>query len=346
MTHRQTDKFLCLFLSLLSLLPLLSALYPGYKVNSWQISEWLINYQGGFVRRGLPGEIILALSKLGINPYLAIIGLSFSIWLLLLLVLLKLSAHRGFPPLVICSQLCMLAPVIGHQIVRKDCLIILLFTLALYFFQKRGPKSVLLANSISGLAVLSHEVYGFVSIPMFFIVKYAERNESLSGEPGNPWVIRRNRFIYAATCTSPLLALFVLCLVCNGNPSIADRVWNSWQNQLQFFPGSSNLPLADPPAAIDALGRSLAWTSKYVLSTFGDFSLGIYVPLAWAATMALVAFYLLLLYRSHLTTLQVPEAEARDEVSRFARILLVQLVLLQFVFVEYSPLEVQPLLLF
>src|SRR6266446_6911984 len=105
MRRPQTDKFLCLFLPLLSLLPLLSAIYPGYKVNTWQISEWLINYQGGFVRRGLPGEIILALSKQGINPYLAIIGLSFSIWLLLLLVLLKLSAYRGFPPLIICSQL-------------------------------------------------------------------------------------------------------------------------------------------------------------------------------------------------------------------------------------------------
>src|SRR5207247_1429596 len=198
----ETDKFLCLFLSLLSLLPLLTAIYPGYTVNSWQITEWLINYQGGFVRRGLPGELVLALSKRGINPYLVVMGLSFGIWLVLILVLLKLSVRRGFPPLIICSQLCMLAPVMGHQIVRKDCLIILLFVLALYFFQKRGPKSVLLANSISGLAVLSHEVYGFVSIPMFFIVKYAERNESLSNEPGNRWgrVIRGNRFIYAATC--------------------------------------------------------------------------------------------------------------------------------------------------
>src|SRR5438132_4031684 len=62
-----------------------------------------------FVRRGLPGEVILALSKQGINPYLVIMGLSFGIWLVLFLALLKLSVRRGFPPLVICSQLCMLA---------------------------------------------------------------------------------------------------------------------------------------------------------------------------------------------------------------------------------------------
>ena len=26
--------------------------------NSWTIGEWLISYAGGFVRRGLPGELI------------------------------------------------------------------------------------------------------------------------------------------------------------------------------------------------------------------------------------------------------------------------------------------------
>ena len=30
----------------------------------WTISEWLINYQGGFTRRGLIGEIIFQLSKI------------------------------------------------------------------------------------------------------------------------------------------------------------------------------------------------------------------------------------------------------------------------------------------
>src|SRR5262249_30076468 len=262
---------------------------------SWQISEWLINYQGGFVRRGLPGEIILTLSKQGINPYLVIMGLSFGIWLLLLLVLLKLCAHRGFPQLVICSQLCMLAPVVSHQIVRKDCLIVLLFLLALYFFQKDGPKPVLLANSIAGLAVLSHEVSGFVSIPAFFVVKYVGRDEALSSKTSgsSKRLTHRDRFLYAMTCISPLLALFALCLAFKGSSSIAHRVWDSWQNQLQFFPGSSGLGLTEPPAAIDALGWSAARVVRSPLSTLEDFSLGIYVPLAWTATVALVAFYLL-----------------------------------------------------
>src|SRR5262249_18441108 len=147
----------------LSLPALVSAIYPGYKVNSWQISEWLINYQGGFVRRGLSGELILALSRQGLNPYFVIIGMSFSIWLILIIVLLKLSANRSFPKVIILSQLCMLSPVIAHQIVRKDCLEILLFIVSLSFVQKEGVKAALLANVVSVFAVLSNEVYAFIS---------------------------------------------------------------------------------------------------------------------------------------------------------------------------------------
>ena len=32
--------------------------------NSWTVGEWLISYAGGFVRRGLPGQIIHDVSNL------------------------------------------------------------------------------------------------------------------------------------------------------------------------------------------------------------------------------------------------------------------------------------------
>ena len=31
--------------------------------NTWTVGEWLISYAGGFVRRGLPGEVIYLISK-------------------------------------------------------------------------------------------------------------------------------------------------------------------------------------------------------------------------------------------------------------------------------------------
>ena len=34
------------------------------EYSAWQYSDWLINYQGGFVRRGLIGEFLFQLHKL------------------------------------------------------------------------------------------------------------------------------------------------------------------------------------------------------------------------------------------------------------------------------------------
>ena len=40
-------------------------LYLKHSVgNDSTISEWIINYQGGFVRRGLPGELLFHIASL------------------------------------------------------------------------------------------------------------------------------------------------------------------------------------------------------------------------------------------------------------------------------------------
>lgn len=59
----------------------------------WMIGDWLINYQGGFVRRGLAGELILQLAKATeINPGIIVYSLQLSLYatfFLLSYVLLK-----------------------------------------------------------------------------------------------------------------------------------------------------------------------------------------------------------------------------------------------------------------
>jgi hypothetical protein len=67
---------------------LISTFY-GYQAarlrSGWAIGEWLINYSGGFVRRGLLGELILLLGRLthvGL-PWLVLLAQSASYWILL-----------------------------------------------------------------------------------------------------------------------------------------------------------------------------------------------------------------------------------------------------------------------
>ncbi len=52
------------YLVYLACLTLALAVYRALHPNGWTPGDWLINYTGGFVRRGLPGELILLFSRL------------------------------------------------------------------------------------------------------------------------------------------------------------------------------------------------------------------------------------------------------------------------------------------
>ena len=58
------NYFLITFFILLSIFSLLRLYDNTINLDSWQYGEWLINYQYGFVRRGVIGEIIYLFSKL------------------------------------------------------------------------------------------------------------------------------------------------------------------------------------------------------------------------------------------------------------------------------------------
>ena len=56
-------KYLKIYLSSLAFLSIYWLYYKSSVGNDSTISEWIINYQGGFTRRGLPGEIAFHLAK-------------------------------------------------------------------------------------------------------------------------------------------------------------------------------------------------------------------------------------------------------------------------------------------
>ena len=61
------NYFLLIFFVILSILALLRIFDNALQLDAWQYGEWLINYQNGFVRRGLIGEGIYLISKIFIR---------------------------------------------------------------------------------------------------------------------------------------------------------------------------------------------------------------------------------------------------------------------------------------
>ena len=63
MNNLNQKKYLKIYLSTLAFLSIYWLYYKSSVGNDSTISEWIINYQGGFTRRGLPGEIAFHLAK-------------------------------------------------------------------------------------------------------------------------------------------------------------------------------------------------------------------------------------------------------------------------------------------
>ena len=56
------EIFLPIFFSLISIYAILNIFHSSISFD-WTFEDWLINYEGGFVRRGLSGEIISRISN-------------------------------------------------------------------------------------------------------------------------------------------------------------------------------------------------------------------------------------------------------------------------------------------
>ena len=86
------SKFLYLII-LTSLIFQVSKFYSFYtEYSAWQYVDWLINYQGGFVRRGLLGNIIFKLNYYtGVNHIKLIIFIYSSAYLIFMILFYKIS---------------------------------------------------------------------------------------------------------------------------------------------------------------------------------------------------------------------------------------------------------------
>jgi hypothetical protein len=254
--------------------------------GSWQITEWLINYQGGFVRRGLPGQVILYISDfLGIHANYIAIFVSLLVYIFLVIYLLIKTRHK-FAALLIISPIVMGAPAYQDFIIRKDVLGIIFFLVCLkiLFSKKKNILKYFSLNLVAIIALLSHEAFFFFAIPaMGFIIFQSDSrpNDSLF-----------EKISYVLAVLSPSLLAFCICVVHKGDPIIAHAINLSWIDLWKSIEPNSCC-FDKPKAAIDAI----QWTTKQGLSLSYSllfaFSMGIYVPLAWLVTIIMCSFFIL-----------------------------------------------------
>lgn len=145
------------------------------RSDPFRVGDWLVSYETGFVRRGLPGlPILWATERLATRPEAVIFWMHVSLYAALFVVLLFLAGRKR--PNVwflafLFSPAALLFPVYDPAAIgRKDVLFLVAFAVYALWMPRPAPAVNLLTFALGAAVTLSHELFFFYT-PWFFVMR-------------------------------------------------------------------------------------------------------------------------------------------------------------------------------
>ncbi len=270
-------------------------LRDGSFYSAYGFTEFLINFQGGFVRRGLLGQLLYQLhTATGLNVTAMVLTLCFGAALFTVGFFLRQFARRGY-----CWWLLLSPLFCGFLtcIVRKDFLLYALLIGSIYLLRQR---KALAATLLTIVGLFLHEAYLFWGAPLVALLLWAQSR----------W---RG---YAAGVL--FVGVFALLSAFKGDVVTALAINDSW-DALQLFP-----PLSNASGSIAALGWDADYAMEFHLAKNFTYQ-GERVALFYRPLTYLLAYYL---FTNFIFAFGAPPHSERDRVHLSALYLLVSLTLL------------------
>jgi len=242
--ERLLQRVLPLWLSGVFLTTIAGAWTWVFRHDPWSVGDWLINYQGGFVRRGLIGEIVFQCTLLtGVNPGVCVVLLQITCYGIFFLFSFKILRSV---PVISPFALLVFSPFVfpfqiyeSHGGYRKEILLIALLAVETWLsiaWSKRAfsIQFFLVLGFVYPLVILSHEMLA-VFLPYLLAIFFLKRKPS------------RRIVITIALLVVPSLYCFVWTTLHIGNESQSKAIVESW----------SALDYPIPGGSIEYLGRDL-----------------------------------------------------------------------------------------
>ncbi|RFU46160.1 hypothetical protein [Paraburkholderia sp. DHOC27] len=242
--------------------------------NAWAYSEWLINYDAGFIRRGLSGSLI---QLTGVVPALPVVNLvvfvAFSAFCLLFWWVLSRSARSAAWAAILAIMLPNgpLQMAAGNEIFyRKEIVFHVALGVSCILYQRivhastdarRAALSwmffvLFIAQTV--LFPLFHEVYLFLSFPASWLL--ARQIAALQPQ--------RRTFGRLVTATLIIsFGMMVVCAVFPGNQAVAEHIWSSLSaaDRMSISPSAPDTPIG----GVAAIG----WSLLKNLTVVGDIAM-------------------------------------------------------------------------
>lgn len=208
-------------------------------------SEFLINYEGGFVRRGLLGEGIYLICKTtGWSPRIPIFLLCIAAYAFVFCFFLKRFLREGYSWWFLFSPLFL---GFTEYVIRKDFIECSMLIFCLLLLRERSPgfaKRCCVAI-LTILAIFFHEAFIFWGFPIIGIILISS--------------VKRCKWGYAnIIIIIAILAAFILQVIFKGSQDATIRIVDSWNE----VPGCPTL-YYDEYNSIGALGWELVDTIRY-----------------------------------------------------------------------------------
>ena len=204
--------------------------YFGFKgfdiAKIWKIfyqTDFYINYEGGFVRRGLDGQIIFELSKTFSIPGVLVQKIYNLLFFVLFWGCIMYFLLRYKPPFFLVFSTSILLLFVFYLVrgIRKDHILLVFFFFSCLEIIKRrkNTQTLIILNALGIIATLMHELFFIISFfPLVFLLKNLRfKDDNLLG------------YFKSALMLSPTFIVFLgVCLFGLGSQTQQEAILSSW----------------------------------------------------------------------------------------------------------------------
>lgn len=275
--------------------------YDDISYLGFSISDYLINYQGGFVRRGLIGDFlyqVFVLHPYSVKQAIMIIDLISLVIFLLLSAWVFLKRNWSLLPIIF-PMVCTDGDLLGYR--RDFMIMVLCFVIYLCFFKYLKQRNTLLlicSIFLMCLGVLIYEPTFFLTIPALCYVMLFENGKCN----------KRRIFKTLLVFVFPV-AIFLLVCLCKGSVNTSQKIWQSWQDLFIRYPENGFNPNND-------IGNGVLWIGHGFMSTVKfhvQFTLRIE---EWPSIKMIISLVLLLISYPmiYFITTRVPSLDYKNQI--------------------------------